>query len=264
MHNRPAHTPVGEQGDQQGRPHNDPANDVQVDADDGGGEDGAPGSAGEPAGHGAPQAPTGHKAANPGHNAHGTTHGRTAPRSRTHGDTPARPDSGAGNGYSIPAEADSTGDMPMPAEAAEAIREFGGQLGDADNGKANADNGKANEDKSTNLSSHPAARIGKPAERASQLTLRTTAGPGARSVMLRCDPPGGTHPKAAEACADVAKSNGDLQQLPAGTNPRACFMIYSPVTATAQGNWHGQPVQFTARFPNTCVMRDKTGSVFDF
>jgi hypothetical protein len=83
-------------------------------------------------------------------------------------------------------------------------------------------------------------------------------------VTLRCDPPGGTHPKAAQACADVAKSHGDLAQLPAGANPRACFMIYAPVTATAQGAWHGEAVRFTTKFPNTCVMRDKTGSIFDF
>ena len=46
-------------------------------------------------------------------------------------------------------------------------------------------------------------------------------------------------------------------------NPRACFMIYAPVTVSAQGNWHGSHA-FHREFPNTCVMRDKTGSVFDF
>jgi hypothetical protein len=83
-------------------------------------------------------------------------------------------------------------------------------------------------------------------------------------VVLQCDPTGGTHPKAAEACADVAKAGGDLAQMPAGANPQACFMIYAPVTVTAQGKWQGQPVRFTKKYPNTCVMHDKTGSVFDF
>jgi hypothetical protein len=108
-----------------------------------------------------------------------------------------------------------------------------------------------------------AARIGDSSAGATRLTLRTSTGAG-HSVMLSCDPPGGSHPKAAQACEDVAKSNGDLQQLPANANPRACFMIYAPVTVSAQGDWHGQPMRFRAQYPNTCVMRDKTGAIFDF
>jgi hypothetical protein len=104
-----------------------------------------------------------------------------------------------------------------------------------------------------------------PAPQGSRLVLHTSAGTSPeRTVTLQCNPAGGTHPKAAEACADVAKAGGDLAQMPANTNPRACFMIYAPVTVTAQGKWQGQPVQFTKKFPNSCVMRDKTGSVFDF
>jgi hypothetical protein len=104
-----------------------------------------------------------------------------------------------------------------------------------------------------------------PAPQGSRLVLHTTAGTSPEhTVTLQCEPAGGTHPKAAEACADVAKAGGDLAQMPANTNPRACFMIYAPVTVTAQGKWQGQPVRFTEKFPNSCVMRDKTGSVFDF
>jgi len=100
---------------------------------------------------------------------------------------------------------------------------------------------------------------------ASRLVLHTSAGNGPeRTVTLQCYPTGGTHPKAAAACADVTKAGGRLAQIPAGANPRACFMIYAPVTVTAQGDWQGQAVRFTEKFPNTCVMRDKTGSVFDF
>ncbi|GAB2824060.1 hypothetical protein GCM10027176_30700 [Actinoallomurus bryophytorum] len=104
-----------------------------------------------------------------------------------------------------------------------------------------------------------------PASRGSRLVLHTSAGTSPeRTVTLQCDPAGGTHPKAAEACADVAKARGDLAQMPAGANPRACFMIYAPVTVAAQGEWQGQAVRYTKKFPNSCVMRDKTGSVFDF
>jgi Subtilisin inhibitor-like len=104
-----------------------------------------------------------------------------------------------------------------------------------------------------------------PIPQGSRLVLHTSAGNGPEhTVTLQCDPPGGTHPKAAEACGDVAKAGGDLAQMPANSAPRACFMIYAPVTASAQGDWQGQSVRFTKKFPNTCVMRDKTGSVFDF
>jgi Subtilisin inhibitor-like len=104
-----------------------------------------------------------------------------------------------------------------------------------------------------------------PIPRGSRLVLHTSVGTSPeRTVTLQCDPPGGTHPKAAEACADVAKSGGDLAQMPANRNARACFMIYAPVTVKAQGDWQGQAVRFTEKFPNTCVMRDRTGSVFDF
>ena len=104
-----------------------------------------------------------------------------------------------------------------------------------------------------------------PGARGAHLVLHTTVGNAPEhTVTLQCDPPGGTHPRAAAACADVDKAGGDLAQLPASKNARACFMIYSPVSVTAQGSWHGQPVQFTKKYPNTCVMREKTGSVFDF
>jgi hypothetical protein len=104
-----------------------------------------------------------------------------------------------------------------------------------------------------------------PGARGARLVLHTTAGTSPQhTVTLQCDPPGGTHPRAAEACADVSRAGGDLAQMPQSKNARACFMIYAPVTVQAQGSWHGQPVKFTKKYPNTCVMRDKTGSVFDF
>jgi hypothetical protein len=106
---------------------------------------------------------------------------------------------------------------------------------------------------------------GNPVTQGSRLVLHTNAGTSPQhTVTLQCDPPGGTHPKAAAACADVAKAGGDLAQMPSSKNPRACFMIYAPVTVTAQGEWQGQAVRFTKRYPNSCVMHDKTGSVFDF
>ncbi len=99
----------------------------------------------------------------------------------------------------------------------------------------------------------------------STLVLHTTTGSAPEhTVTLQCYPPGGTHPRAAAACAELARARGDLAQLPVQRAPHACFMIYSPVTASARGAWQGRPVRYTKKFPNSCVLRDKTGSVFDF
>ena len=104
-----------------------------------------------------------------------------------------------------------------------------------------------------------------PSNGATRLALKATIGSAAaRSATLTCDPVGGTHPKAAEACADLAKSHGNVRQQPNSKNPRACFMIYAPVTVSAEGEWRGESVHFSAKFPNTCVMHAQTGSIFDF
>jgi hypothetical protein len=217
---------------------------VQVSADDDGGtmQGGQ-----EPQGQGSQQTQGAHQTrdAQQSHHAHQSQHAhQEKDAQQSHGRPASRPDTGGGTGFSDPADADSKGDPALPPEAVEALQEAG---------------------QSGNQGTDPGARIAAPAAGTSQLVLRTTAGTTAgRSVTLRCDPPGGTHPKAAEACADVAKSRGDLKTLPANQNPRACFMIYAPVTVSAQGDWRGQPVKFTTQFPNTCVMHDKTGSIFDF
>ena len=106
----------------------------------------------------------------------------------------------------------------------------------------------------------PAAR----ADGTTQLNLRASIGTGApHSVTLRCDPAGGNHPRAAQACSDLARSHGVFSAT-RDKSPRACFMIYSPVTVSAEGTWQGQNVSFGSRFPNTCALQSKTGSIFDF
>ncbi|MEV0975607.1 SSI family serine proteinase inhibitor [Streptomyces sp. NPDC049915] len=83
---------------------------------------------------------------------------------------------------------------------------------------------------------------------------------GARSALLRCDPPQG-HPRAAEACAQLATVNGDIGAFPAAKGA-VCTMIYAPVTAEARGRWHGRPVAYRQTFANRCEMRARTGAVF--
>ncbi|MFL6056761.1 MAG: SSI family serine proteinase inhibitor [Actinoallomurus sp.] len=119
------------------------------------------------------------------------------------------------------------------------------------------------------IAASPSPSAGPDADQARQaptrLTLRTVVGSAApRTVSLQCDPSGGTHPKAAQACADLGKAHNDFVVAMDDKNPRACFMIYSPVMISAEGQWHGEAVRFTARYPNTCVLRAKTASIFDF
>jgi hypothetical protein len=177
----------------------------------------------------------------PGTTAPGTTApGTTAPQGAAPADVPARPAAPKGTGRGRPAN----------------------QLTDQ---SANQTSGRRIGRSAARRSMPVAFFNSGPVAQGSRLVLRTSAGTSPeRTVTLQCNPSGGTHPKAEEACSDVAKAGGDLAQMPSNANPRACFMIYAPVTVKAQGQWKGQPVRFTEKFPNTCVMRDKTGSVFDF
>jgi Subtilisin inhibitor-like len=95
------------------------------------------------------------------------------------------------------------------------------------------------------------------------LTLSYEADAGyAVAVTLRCDPPGGGHPKAAEACRALANVDGDPSYLrPA---QRYCMLIYAPVTARITGRWKGARVDWSRRFGNTCEMTRATGVLFEF
>lgn len=77
--------------------------------------------------------------------------------------------------------------------------------------------------------------------------------------LLLCDPPQG-HPRAADACAELAAVNGRITGIPA--RDTYCPMVYAPVTAHAYGQWRGQPVEYTETFSNRCMMEARTGSVF--
>lgn len=83
-----------------------------------------------------------------------------------------------------------------------------------------------------------------------------------RQRVLRCEPTGGTHPLAAQACGELDRAGGNPAALP--SQPRVCPFIYRPVTASAKGFWHGNRVDFTQTYPNDCVLHARTGSVFQF
>ncbi|MFI5896080.1 SSI family serine proteinase inhibitor [Actinoplanes sp. NPDC051513] len=87
------------------------------------------------------------------------------------------------------------------------------------------------------------------------------AGP-AKSVELECDPPGGSHPKAAEACAALAAAGGN----PFAIEPahHACFLVYSPVTVEVSGTWHGRHIDWQFSYGNSCEMERALGVIVDF
>ncbi|MFD6034744.1 SSI family serine proteinase inhibitor [Streptomyces griseoincarnatus] len=79
-------------------------------------------------------------------------------------------------------------------------------------------------------------------------------------TLLRCDPPGGGHPHAEEACAQLSAADGRITTLPA--EDTLCPMIHAPVTAHAEGVWRDRPVTWSETFPNTCALRAHTGALF--
>lgn len=104
----------------------------------------------------------------------------------------------------------------------------------------------------------------------SALVLTTGHGSGAatatpeRAVTLVCAPgASGTHPAAAQACAELRGAAGDFDALK-GDADASCTKVYDPVVVTVQGVWQGKRVSYERTFGNNCVKDAATGSVFAF
>lgn len=68
-----------------------------------------------------------------------------------------------------------------------------------------------------------------------------------RTFSLTCDPPGGDHPDAADACAELAALEDPFAPVPPNL---ACTEIYGgPQRAKVTGTYRGEPV--TAKFNRT-------------
>ena len=81
------------------------------------------------------------------------------------------------------------------------------------------------------------------------LTIVVDAGSGStRTWTLRCDPPGGTLPRAEAACARLTA--GALRPLPPGT---ICTQVYGgPQKARVRGRLRGRPVDVRFSRVNGC------------
>lgn len=102
-----------------------------------------------------------------------------------------------------------------------------------------------------------------PALPATSLVLGVSSAGLQKEVALQCEPTGGTHPQAAEACAALNFAGGDIDQLPPRPN-RMCPHLVRPVTATATGVYRNQSLSYRRTFNNSCEMDRATHPMFDF
>ncbi|TDB93333.1 SSI family serine proteinase inhibitor [Actinomadura sp. 7K534] len=72
------------------------------------------------------------------------------------------------------------------------------------------------------------------------IDVRASEQAPAKSWTLTCAPPGGDHPKAAEACAALTKAKDPFKPVP---KDQMCTHIYGgPEVATVKGTWDGKKV----------------------
>lgn len=103
-----------------------------------------------------------------------------------------------------------------------------------------------------------------PGQSRGQFGLTVTRGSGAPiTVVLACDPIDGNHPHAEAACADLAKVNGQIQNI-TPKQGEMCPHYVSPVRATAAGRWGTTSINYDHTFNNSCEMIRATDEVFDF
>jgi hypothetical protein len=96
----------------------------------------------------------------------------------------------------------------------------------------------------------------------SSFMLSVVRGESLQMATLTCEPAGGLHPRADEACLALSDVDGQFDGLTTGQ--ALCTMEYDPIVVKASGTWRGETRTFEAEFPNACVMRAETGPVFDF
>lgn len=84
-----------------------------------------------------------------------------------------------------------------------------------------------------------------------------------RQVTLECEPTGGTHPTAADACAALLAVGGQFDKLQPNGNP-ACPPVWMPTTVTVTGTWRLQPVYFTKTYSSDCDAGVRSAFVFRF
>ena len=108
-----------------------------------------------------------------------------------------------------------------------------------------------------------AAPLAAPLLPASGLVLSVQPEMGKLSTtQLSCEPAGGLHKHAEQACDQLLPVEGDFRRLEA--TDAMCTMELNPTKATLRGKWRNKKVDFQQVYSNPCVVRAYTGKVFDF
>jgi Subtilisin inhibitor-like len=81
------------------------------------------------------------------------------------------------------------------------------------------------------------------------------------TVTLTCDPVGGTHPHAKEACAEIDAAGGDIGSVP-GLPGYGCVDEWDPVLIGVTGKWRGKEVLFSSFESNRCYGAISHGHIF--
>ncbi|MDX6278895.1 MAG: hypothetical protein QOJ72_3023 [Nocardioidaceae bacterium] len=96
-----------------------------------------------------------------------------------------------------------------------------------------------------------------------KISVVADAGATPHVMTLRCDPVGGSHPQAAQACAALAKAGTNV--FKPVSKSQVCSMLYGgPQTATVKGTYDGKPVRATFKRTNGCEVDrwEKLGTTF--
>ncbi|SER26192.1 Subtilisin inhibitor-like [Lentzea xinjiangensis] len=93
------------------------------------------------------------------------------------------------------------------------------------------------------------------------LSVQPESGP-LRTTQLNCEPSGGLHPHAEQACDQLTPVEGDFRRLE--ETGAMCTMELNPTKATLRGKWRKKRIDFQQVYSNPCVVRAFTGKVFDF
>ena len=90
---------------------------------------------------------------------------------------------------------------------------------------------------------------------ATALTISVTAKPGAKPQewTLKCDPPGGSLPKAKQACATLSKVKTPFAATP--KNQMCTQIMGGPEQAKISGTWQGTKVTSTFSKKNGCEIK---------
>ncbi|WP_434438930.1 SSI family serine proteinase inhibitor [Lentzea sp. E54] len=82
------------------------------------------------------------------------------------------------------------------------------------------------------------------------------------TTQLHCEPAGGLHRNAEQACEQLIPVEGDFRKLE--ETGLMCTMELNPTKATLRGKWRDKKIDFQQVYSNPCVVRAFTGKVFDF